>query len=60
LYDVVQALNNGDVASGLTAIDTIISDGKDPNRFLEDLIFFYRDVLMYKSAPQLEEVRIGL
>ncbi|MBU9721518.1 MULTISPECIES: DNA polymerase III subunit gamma/tau [Bacillaceae] len=57
LYDVANALNNSDVAKGLTAVDTIIRDGKDPNRFLEDLIFLYRDVLMYKAAPQLDEVK---
>ncbi|ADU28315.1 DNA polymerase III subunit gamma/tau [Evansella cellulosilytica] len=55
LYDVALALNEGHVAGGLEAVDLIIKEGKDPNRFLEDLIFFYRDVLMFKAAPQLEE-----
>ncbi|MBU9710643.1 DNA polymerase III subunit gamma/tau [Evansella tamaricis] len=56
-YNVAQALRDGDVAEGLEAVDTIIRDGKDPNRFVEDMIFFYRDVLMYKAAPQLDEVK---
>lgn len=55
LYDVAVALKDGEVAKGLNIIDTIVSEGKDPNRFIEDLIFFYRDVLMVKAAPELEE-----
>lgn len=55
LYDVAHALKDGDVAEGLNAIDSIVRDGKDPSRFIEDLIFLYRDILMYKAAPQLEE-----
>ncbi|WP_096186119.1 DNA polymerase III subunit gamma/tau [Evansella halocellulosilytica] len=55
LYDVAHALKDGDVAEGLNAVDSIVRDGKDPSRFIEDLIFLYRDILMYKAAPQLEE-----
>ncbi|MFA9560519.1 DNA polymerase III subunit gamma/tau [Evansella sp. AB-rgal1] len=54
-YSIAYAMKNGDVATGLSAVDTIIREGKDPNRFLEDLIFFYRDILMVKAAPNLEE-----
>ncbi|MDG5790110.1 DNA polymerase III subunit gamma/tau [Evansella sp. AB-P1] len=55
LYDLANTLKDGDVAQGLSIVDTIIQEGKDPNRFIEDLTFFYRDILMIKAAPQLEE-----
>ncbi|UCZ53281.1 DNA polymerase III subunit gamma/tau [Bacillus shivajii] len=55
LYDVANALKDSDVGTGLKAIDTIVREGKDPSRFIEDIIFLYRDILMYKAAPQLEE-----
>jgi DNA polymerase-3 subunit gamma/tau len=43
------------VASGLEALDELLFHGKDPTRFIEDLILFYRDMLLYKTAPNLEE-----
>ncbi|SDZ67069.1 DNA polymerase-3 subunit gamma/tau [Evansella caseinilytica] len=57
IYELASALSDGQTAAGLGMIDKVIQEGKDPNRFLEDLIFFCRDVLMYKSAPDLEEVK---
>src|SRR5574342_350917 len=44
-----------DVASGLEALEELLFHGKDPARFIEDLILFYRDLLLYKTAPNLEE-----
>ena len=44
-----------DVARGLEALDELLFHGKDPMRFIEDLILFYRDMLLYKTAPKLEE-----
>ena len=29
--------------------------GRTPARFIEDFIFYYRDMLLYKTAPNLEE-----
>ncbi|MCR6098440.1 DNA polymerase III subunit gamma/tau [Salipaludibacillus agaradhaerens] len=55
LYRVIEAIYSGDVADGLQAVDELMKEGKDPNRFVEDLIFFLRDVLMVKAAPDLDE-----
>lgn len=41
---------------GATALDTmkdILSEGKDGQRFIEDLISFIRDVLLYQESPSL-------
>ncbi|MGO4890601.1 DNA polymerase III subunit gamma/tau [Anaerobacillus sp. MEB173] len=56
LHEVSTALNDKDVARGLKAVDQLIREGKDPARFIEDLIYYFRDMLLYKTAPQLEEV----
>ncbi|WLR50877.1 DNA polymerase III subunit gamma/tau [Bacillus tianshenii] len=53
---LAKALIEQDVAQGLKTIDDLIKQGKEPVRFLEDFIFYFRDMLLYKSAPQLEEV----
>ncbi|WHY77654.1 DNA polymerase III subunit gamma/tau [Neobacillus sp. WH10] len=55
LNKLAHAFQEGDVASGLEALDELLFHGKDPTRFIEDLILFYRDMLLYKTAPNLEE-----
>ncbi|WP_040206622.1 DNA polymerase III subunit gamma/tau [Neobacillus jeddahensis] len=55
LNKLANAFQEGDVASGLEALDELLFHGKDPARFIEDLILFYRDMLLYKTAPNLEE-----
>jgi DNA polymerase III subunit gamma/tau len=55
MYNIVDAVREGNVGAGLEAVDTLMKEGKDPNRFIEDLIFFFRDALMVKAAPHLEE-----
>ncbi|MFC4324337.1 DNA polymerase III subunit gamma/tau [Litchfieldia salsa] len=56
LTDIVSAINQQDIHTALKALDGMMENGKDPVRFLEDLIFYYRDMLLYQTAPQLEEV----
>ena len=36
-------------------MEELLFHGKDPARFIEDFIYFYRDMLLYKTAPALEE-----
>ncbi|MBT2658831.1 DNA polymerase III subunit gamma/tau [Bacillus sp. ISL-18] len=55
LNKLAHAFQQGDVSSGLEALDELLFHGKDPARFIEDLILFYRDMLLYKTAPNLEE-----
>lgn len=55
LNKLALAFREKDVASGLAALDELLFHGKDPMRFIEDLILFYRDMLLYKTAPKLEE-----
>lgn len=55
LNKLALAFREKDVANGLAALDELLYHGKDPMRFIEDLILFYRDMLLYKTAPNLEE-----
>jgi len=55
LNKLAHAFQDGNVASGLEALDELLFHGKDPSRFIEDFILFYRDMLLYKTAPNLEE-----
>ncbi|MBP1970291.1 DNA polymerase-3 subunit gamma/tau [Virgibacillus natechei] len=54
LTDMVKAMHEKDVQHALGRLDTLIQSGKDPGRFVYDLIYFMRDLLLYKSSPSLE------
>lgn len=54
LATIVQAIHEKDVAKALQLLEQFMNQGKDPNRLIEDLIFYYRDLLIYKTAPHLE------
>ncbi|MEO2077891.1 MAG: DNA polymerase III subunit gamma/tau [Bacillus sp. (in: firmicutes)] len=55
LNKLSKSFRDKDVASGLEALEELLFHGKDPTRFIEDFILFYRDMLLYKTAPNLEE-----
>lgn len=43
-------------APALETMKQILSEGKDGQRFIEDLISFIRDVLLYQESPELIKV----
>lgn len=55
LNQLASAIHERDAAAGLEALEELLLQGKDPVRFIEDFIYFYRDMLLYKAAPMLEE-----
>ncbi|TSI11702.1 DNA polymerase III subunit gamma/tau [Lysinibacillus sp. BW-2-10] len=55
-YDVVQALKNKEIAQILNSIEELIADGKDPLRLAEDLITFFRDLLLLQTSSDLVEL----
>lgn len=56
LEEVTQSIANRDAAQGIQAVGELIEKGKDPLRFLEDLIYYYRDLLLYQTSSDLENV----
>jgi DNA polymerase III subunit gamma/tau len=55
LNQLAKAILEKDVVLGLETLEELLYQGKDPSRFIEDFILFYRDMLLYKTAPGLEE-----
>lgn len=55
-YDLSQALQKKDVSDALSLIEQLIADGKDPFRLSEDLITFFRDLLLLQSGEDLHEL----
>ncbi|WP_106495638.1 DNA polymerase III subunit gamma/tau [Lentibacillus sp. Marseille-P4043] len=56
LTDIVKAMHDREVQKALKLLDELIQRGKDPGRFVFDLIYFLRDLLLYQSAPTLEGI----
>ncbi|QED45857.1 DNA polymerase III subunit gamma/tau [Cytobacillus dafuensis] len=55
LNKLANAVMERDAASGLGFLEELLAQGKDPSRFVEDFILYYRDMLLIKAAPRLEE-----
>ncbi|MFV0559864.1 MAG: DNA polymerase III subunit gamma/tau [Enterococcus sp.] len=53
--DYLSACVGHDVAKALEKLDEILMQGKEARRFLEDLLLYCRDILMYQQAPKLLE-----
>ncbi|MCF6139618.1 DNA polymerase III subunit gamma/tau [Pseudalkalibacillus berkeleyi] len=56
LSEMTRSFQEHQVVDALRQIDQLMDKGKDPIRFINDLIFYYRDMLLYQAAPNLEEV----
>ncbi|MDN4609198.1 DNA polymerase III subunit gamma/tau [Sporosarcina highlanderae] len=55
-YQLAEALLSKDAASALTLLDRLIAEGKDVSRLAEDMITFFRDLLLLRTAPDLEDL----
>ncbi|MED3553764.1 DNA polymerase III subunit gamma/tau [Cytobacillus praedii] len=55
LNKLANAVLERDAAAGLEYLEELLFHGKDPSRFIEDFILYYRDMLLFKAAPRLEE-----
>ncbi|MBN6187358.1 DNA polymerase III subunit gamma/tau [Aneurinibacillus sp. BA2021] len=44
-------------SEALDVVRKLIQSGKSPEQFLDDLLFYFRDLLLYKTAPELEEIQ---
>lgn len=53
LGEYVQAVVAGQTQQALAKLTEVLAAGKDANRFIEDLISYARDLLLYTEAPDL-------
>ncbi|WP_053217678.1 DNA polymerase III subunit gamma/tau [Virgibacillus senegalensis] len=53
---VTEAMYRQDIQQALRYVDDLIQEGKDPGRFVFDLIYYLRDLLLFQSAPDLENI----
>ena len=56
LSELADSIMEGRLEATIRSLDKLLDQGKEPIRLVEDLIYFFRDVLLFQSAPHLEEV----
>ncbi|WP_124068598.1 DNA polymerase III subunit gamma/tau [Filibacter tadaridae] len=52
-HHLAEALLGKDAGTALSLLDQLIAEGKDVSRLAEDLITFFRDLLLLRTAPDL-------
>ena len=55
----IQCCVAGDVERALEGLESMLGEGKESRRFLEDLLLYCRDLLMYQQAPKLLAEKAG-
>ncbi|EOJ70459.1 DNA polymerase III subunit gamma/tau [Enterococcus faecalis] len=55
----IQCCVAGDVERALEGLESILGEGKEARRFLEDLLLYCRNLLMYQQAPKLLAEKAG-
>lgn len=59
VLDYFDAIIQHKTEKGLSLLQSILAEGKDASRFVEDLILFSRDLLVYQQAPQMTDLLEG-
>lgn len=57
---ITSLIVSGETEQVLDRVNQLLYQGKEPQRVLEELIFYYRDLLLLKTAPKLAEVEAKL
>lgn len=55
----ISSCTAGDVEKALETVESILGSGKEARRFLEDLLLYCRDLLMFQQAPKLLAEKVG-
>src|SRR5690606_14374025 len=54
LTDITFAMYEQNTKKVIELFDAMMQHGKEPSRFVFDMIYFMRDLLFYKTTPELE------
>lgn len=55
LQALAHSIQQKDASSAIKAVHSLLLEGKEPTRIVEECIQFYRDLLLYKTSPHLME-----
>ncbi|WCK54602.1 DNA polymerase III subunit gamma/tau [Aneurinibacillus sp. Ricciae_BoGa-3] len=57
LAEAARYVRDGSAAEVVDVVHKLVQRGKSPEQFLDDLLFYFRDLLLYQTAPGLEEIQ---
>ncbi|RXT08975.1 DNA polymerase III subunit gamma/tau [Ammoniphilus sp. CFH 90114] len=57
LAEVTELVRQKNASGLLEVLQRVISEGKNSEQFLNDLLMYFRDLLLYKTAPKLDELQ---
>ncbi|OEF99643.1 hypothetical protein BHF71_08125 [Vulcanibacillus modesticaldus] len=55
--EVAKAVKEQNTAQVLEIVSQLLQDGMESEKILEDLLYYYRDLLLFNSAPELQEIK---
>lgn len=55
LHRIARAILENNAQEALESLHHLLAEGKDPTRIVEDLIQYYRDLLIYKNSPEMKD-----
>ncbi|EUJ36035.1 DNA polymerase III subunit gamma/tau [Brochothrix campestris] len=55
LTEMVGLVTAGDAQGAVATLIKLLNEGKDATRIVEDLLLYYRDVMLYQQAPSYTE-----
>ncbi|WAA12313.1 DNA polymerase III subunit gamma/tau [Fervidibacillus halotolerans] len=55
LNELAMAIIEEEPEKSIQTLHDLLSEGKDPSRIIEDLITYFRDLLLYQSSPGMKD-----
>lgn len=55
LHEIAESVLEKNPQSSLAFLHKLLADGKDPVRIVEDMIQYFRDLLVYKNSPSMQD-----
>ncbi|MGE6632415.1 DNA polymerase III subunit gamma/tau [Bacillus sp. NPDC077027] len=56
ISQLAESIFDKNISVALETLNELLQQGKDAAKLIEDMIFYFRDMLLYKTAPDLEGV----
>lgn len=56
LGQLATCIYENEVSEALRVVDDMMNKGKDPLRFMEDFIYYFRDLLLFQTSSHMEDL----
>lgn len=56
MSEIITAIEEQDASSAIRKVNGVLDKGKDPSKLMDDLLLYYRDLLLYQTSSELEEM----